>query len=154
VPARACGISGWAMALLALLLLPLLLLGLLGLAAAGSTVKLCGGRSVSVPVLGTYSFQVTAVYQDEKFGFRCVRLTVDSEGASRVLEQSGKIHAPSAIRSFACQLFHARSGSREIAKRVTAGMDCAGWRPARGELFRQPRRASNRGNFTGGAMPY
>jgi hypothetical protein len=41
--------------------------------AAGETFKLCGGRSVSVPLLGTYSFQVTAVYQDEKFGFRCVR---------------------------------------------------------------------------------
>ena len=50
-----------------------LLLALQPESAADSAVKLCGGRSVTVPLLGTYTFRVTAVYQDEKFGFRCVR---------------------------------------------------------------------------------
>jgi hypothetical protein len=34
---------------------------------------LCGGRSISVPLLGTYSFSVSAVYKQEQFAFRCVR---------------------------------------------------------------------------------
>ena len=49
----------------------LLGLSLLPRPAVGAQTKLCGGRSISVPLLGTYSFSVQAVYEDDTFAFRC-----------------------------------------------------------------------------------
>ena len=107
-------------------------------ASAGSTVKLCGGRSVTVPLLGTYAFQVTAVYQDEKFGFRCVR--------PRHLRHSaftGIVHTlpPS-------------SGWLANPSGYAATRAHTGRRSPRGELFRQHGCAGDRASATGRAVPY
>jgi len=50
-----------------------LLLGaaLLPAAVEGAQVRVCGGRSLSVPILGTYSFSVQVAYDDGDFVFRC-----------------------------------------------------------------------------------